>query len=230
MPSCRGNIMKILAVSDLHGKIKPLIDYLEKNRVDLIIIAGDITNFGPVELGEEILNEISSFNTPVLAIPGNCDPDSIYVNMDNSQAINIHARGTIMKNIGICGFGGSNPTPFDTPLEFEEIEIYDEARKAIEGINGQKITLFVTHAPPYGTKTDLLPNGSHVGSESIRKIIEEFQPTLNICGHIHEAAGTDKIGKTKIINPGELSKGHACLIHIPDDLDNEEVYDEIIKI
>ena len=91
-----------------------------------------------------------------------------------------------------------------------------EARKAYKEIADQKITLFVTHAPPYGTKTDLLPSGDHAGSTSIRKIIEEFQPTLNVCGHIHESRGVDKIGKTKVVNPGELSEGYGCLIDIQD--------------
>jgi uncharacterized protein len=222
--------MKIIAISDLHGDIKPIISYLKDNKVDLIIIAGDITNFGPPELGEDLLNEISSFGIPVLAIPGNCDPESIHVNIDQSQAINIHARNMIIKNIGICGFGGSNPTPFDTPLEFEEIQIYDEAKKVFNGIENEEITLFITHAPPYGTKTDLLPSGSHVGSKSLRKIIEEMQPTLNICGHIHEARGTDKIGNTTIVNPGELSHGYAYLIQISDAPGDEEVKTELIKL
>jgi len=222
--------MKILAVSDLHGDVKPITSYLQNNKVDLIIIAGDITHFGPAELGEDILNEISSFHTPVLAIPGNCDPGSIHVNLDNSQAINIHARNMVIRDIGICGFGGSNPTPFDTPLEFEEIQIYDEAKKALNGIKEQKITLFITHAPPYGTKTDLLPSGAHVGSKSLRRIIEELQPTINICGHIHEARGTDKIGDTYIINPGQISEGHACIIKISDDPKEEEIETEIIQL
>jgi len=224
------HLMRILAVSDLHGDVNPLITYLEDNKVDLIIIAGDITHFGPAELAEDILNELSSFQIPVLAIPGNCDPESLHINIDNSPAINLHARNLVIKNIGLCGFGGSNPTPFNTPLEFEEIQIYDEAKKALEGVTGQKITLFITHAPPYGTKTDLLPSGEHVGSKSLRRIIEELQPTLNICGHIHEARGTDKIGKTQIINPGELSHGHACLIKISDSPDKEEIKTRIIEL
>ncbi len=222
--------MKILAVSDLHGDIKPIIKYLSDNKVDLVIIAGDITNFGPAELGEDILNEISSFQTPVLAIPGNCDPESLHINMDNSNAINIHARNMVIKDVGICGFGGSNPTPFNTPLEFEEVQIYDEAKKALEGIKDEKISLFITHAPPYGTKTDILPSGEHAGSTSVREIIEELQPTLNICGHIHESAGTDKIGNTQIVNPGQLSDGHACLIKIPDLYQGDEIETELIKL
>jgi len=223
--------MKILAVSDIHGKYTKITEYIQKNPVDLIVLTGDITDFGPPELAEEILNEIGSFNIPVLAIPGNCDPVNLYSNIDNSKAINIHGRSVTIKNIGICGFGGSNPTPFNTPLEFDEVEIYDEARKAMEQIKNHKITLLVTHAPPLGTKTDLLPSGEHVGSESIKRVIEEFQPDLNVCGHIHESMGTDKIGETQVVNPGMLSKGYACMISIDDsDEENIKVNPEIIKL
>lgn len=221
--------MKILAVGDVHGNYKKIMEYLKNNKVDLIIITGDITQFGPAELGEEILNEIGSFNVPVLAIPGNCDPESIHSCIDNSRAVSIHARSLLIKDIGICGFGGSNPTPFDTPLEFEEVQIYEEARKVMDEISNEKITLFITHAPPYGTKTDLLPSGEHAGSTSIRKIIEEYQPALNVCGHIHESVGVDKIGKTKVVNPGEISKGHGCLIQI-DDAEDDPVKAEIIEL
>ncbi|HEY0196719.1 MAG TPA: metallophosphoesterase, partial [Methanobacterium sp.] len=110
--------MKILAVGDLHGDHRKIRQYLKHNRVDLLIITGDITQFGPTELVEEILNDLSSFDIPVLAIPGNCDPESIHSKIDNSRAVNIHGRSMVINGIGICGFGGSNPTPFDTPLEF----------------------------------------------------------------------------------------------------------------
>jgi len=222
--------MKILAFGDLHGSYLKVLDYLNGNNLDLIIITGDITDFGPAELGEEILNEISHFNIPLLVIPGNCDPTTIYSKIENSQAINIHGRSVIIKDIGICGFGGSNPTPFNTPLEFEEIQIYDEAVKVFKIVSNQKIILFITHAPPYETKTDLLASGVHVGSKSIRKVIEEFQPTLNICGHIHESKGMDEIGATQVINPGELSDGYGCLIHIDDIKENPEVKAKIIKL
>ncbi len=223
--------MKILAVSDIHGKYIKIIDYLKKNTVDLIVLTGDITDFGPQELAEEILNEISYFDTPVLAIPGNCDPINFYESIDNSKAVNIHGKSVTIKNIGICGFGGSNPTPFNTPLEFDEIEIYDNARRVMEEIKNHEITLFVTHAPPWGTKTDLLPSGKHVGSESLRKIIEEFQPSINLCGHIHESRAIDKIGKTSIINPGMLKEGHVCIINIDDsDEDNIKIITEIINL
>jgi Icc-related predicted phosphoesterase len=220
--------MDILAISDLHGSMeKALHDYLEKNKIDLIVIAGDITNFGPVELAEDILNEISSYNIPVVAVPGNCDPQGVSNQLDNSMAINIHGKSTSLKNVGICGFGGSNPTPFDTPLEFGEAEIFEELDKIMVQIKDQDIKILVTHAPPLNTNADKLPGGGHVGSKSIRKIIEQYQPNINICGHIHEAQSVDKIDETVIINPGQVVTGGACLIHIDDD---NQIYSKIIKL
>ncbi len=215
--------MKILAMGDIHGQCQNILKYLQKNSVDLIVLTGDITHFGPNKLGEEILNEICMFDIPTLAIPGNCDQTCIYEEIENSNAVNLHNKTLIIKNIGFCGFGGSNTTPFDTPLEFAEIQIYQELKKLMKQIETQEIKILVTHAPPYNTKTDLLPSGEHAGSESIRQIIEEFQPSINICGHIHEARAIDKIGKTMIINPGESSYGSASIINI-----NEE--NEIVKI
>lgn len=209
--------MKILAMGDIHGKYQKILNYLPESDADLIILTGDITHFGPPKLGKEILNEMTSFNIPTLVIPGNCDPTSIYSEIENSGAVNIHNKTMIMKDIGICGFGGSNPTPFDTPLEFEDIDIYYELEKLMKQIEDQQIRILVTHAPPYNTKTDLIPSGDHVGSKSVRKIIEEFQPSLNICGHIHEARAVDKIESTIIVNPGESSQGFASIINIKED-------------
>jgi len=209
--------MKILVMGDIHGQCQKIFNYLQKNKVDLIILTGDITNFGPFKLCKEILNEICLFDIPTLVIPGNCDPTGIYEEIENSNAINIHNKTIIIKNMGICGFGGSNPTPFDTPLEFEEVQIYQEIEKLMKQIENQEIKILVTHAPPYNTKTDLIPSGDHVGSKSIRKIIEEFQPSLNLCGHIHEAVAIDKIENTIIVNPGESSQGFASIINIKED-------------
>ncbi|MGZ7044125.1 MAG: metallophosphoesterase family protein [Methanobacterium sp.] len=206
--------MKILVMGDIHGQCQKIFNYLQENKVDLIILTGDITHFGPEKLGEEILNEICVFDIVTLAIPGNCDPLSIYREIENSNAINIHNRSLIIKNIGICGFGGSNTTPFNTPLEFAEILIYSQLEKIMSEIENEEIRILVTHAPPYNTKADILPSGDHAGSESVRRIIEEYQPTLNVCGHIHESKAIDKIGNTIIINPGESSQGYAGMVNI----------------
>ena len=222
--------MKILVMGDIHGQCQNIFKYLQKNRVDLIILTGDITHFGPEKLGEEILNEICIFDILTLAIPGNCDQTYIYGEIESSNAINIHNKSVIMKNMGICGFGGSNTTPFNTPLEFAEIQIYSQLEKLMNEIENEEIRILVTHAPPYNTKADVLPSGEHAGSESIKQIIEEFQPTLNLCGHIHESKTIDKIGNTIIINPGESSQGFAGIVEINEENGNVKISPELIHL
>ncbi len=209
--------MKILAVSDLHGSgIPELHRYLRNNRVDMIVVAGDITNFGPSELVEELLNDLASHNIPVLAVPGNCDPHGTLEKIENSKALNLHARALNIKNMRICGLGGSNPTPFNTPFEFGEDEIQRELDNLMAGMDDE-ISILVTHAPPHGTEVDRIPSGDNVGSTAVRNIIEKHEPCINICGHIHESPGVDRIGKTVIVNPGQLSDGRAALVEISED-------------
>ena len=42
----------------------------------------------------------------------------------------------------------------------------------------------------------------HVGSKAVRQLIEKDQPLIGLHGHIHEARGFVKIGRTLCINPG----------------------------
>ena len=42
----------------------------------------------------------------------------------------------------------------------------------------------------------------HVGSKSVRKFIEKYQPLIGLHGHIHESFASDKIGNTVVVNPG----------------------------
>ncbi len=68
----------------------------------------------------------------------------------------------------------------------------------------------VSHQPPYDTINDQVSPGVHVGSNSIRKFIEEHQPLVCFSGHIHEGTGIDHIGNTAIVNPGSGRQGKLC--------------------
>lgn len=221
--------MNILAISDIHSNENDgLYDYLDKNNVDILIISGDITNFGPVKFVKIFLNKLSEYVNVILAIPGNCDPKEVEKKIDESKAICIHDNAIEYDNIVMYGFGGSNPTPFNTPGEMDENILYDSIKNVLDSKNIEsikissenfphgKISILITHAPPKDTEADKISGGDHVGSESIRKIIEEYKPRLNICGHIHEARAFDMLDETIVINPGTLSDGYGCLIEIDD--------------
>ncbi len=42
----------------------------------------------------------------------------------------------------------------------------------------------------------------HVGSKSVRKFEEKYQPLMGLHGHIHESYASDKLGRTIVVNPG----------------------------
>jgi len=74
----------------------------------------------------------------------------------------------------------------------------------------QHSVIVVAHSPPAYTKLDKAYIGGHVGSPSLRLFIEQAQPSVVFCGHIHEARGIDYIGDTVIANTGAASHGHCA--------------------
>ena len=231
--------MKILAISDLHAKENQrLYDYLEDNNIDLLIVSGDITNFGPPEFAEDFLNKVSDLGPTAVAIPGNCDTKDVLEKINKSKAICAHNDIIEYENLIIYGFGGSNPTPFDTPFEFDDDVIYDHLKKLFnskKAINiGKKekesvgkVDILLTHAPPYDSKVDIIENGTHVGSEAVKKIIDEYQPRISICGHVHESVALDMVGNTVVVNPGMLENGCGCLIQLDE---NNNVIADMIEL
>lgn len=218
--------MKILAISDPHGDYSKIKKIMERaGDFDLAVIVGDITNFGPDEKVEELME---MFDKPVLAIPGNCDQKSILEALDASKAINLHGKAEQIGEIRFIGLGGSNPTPFKTPFELSEEYIENALEGMVcsaENTDDCGTIVLLTHAPPHGTR-DELPFG-HVGSKAIQKFVDRVD--LIVCGHIHEAKGIETVGKTVVVNPGEACKGFCALITI-EEAENKPIDVEFIEV
>jgi uncharacterized protein len=210
--------MRIIAFGDIHmssGETRniPVID-----TADLIILNGDLTNYGSRPEAKTLLDEILSINLSVLALLGNLDRYEINDYLEELN-LNLHGQARLFQGkVCLIGIGGSNTTPFRTPTEFSEEELSTigkqaysqglELKSLAESLHHSHIpVILVTHAPPHGTQLDRLRNGRHVGSRSIRSFIEKYQPELCIAGHIHEGKGVDTIGRTTIINPGMFRQG-----------------------
>ncbi len=199
--------MKLLALSDIHGTwnvsymVEELLSYYE---FDLILVAGDITNFGPPEFAEELLN---SFKKPVLAVPGNCDPPGVLEAVDRSRAVNLHGHIYELGGYRFAGLGGTNGKGFTMGITFDEDYAYSLLRNC-------KDCIFLTHQPPLGILDRA--GGSHIGCRGIRDAILESKPLLVVSGHVHEARGTERMGETLIVNPGPARDGYAALINLSD--------------
>ena len=212
---------KILAISDVHGEENEnLYNYLNNNDIDLVLVLGDITDFGPLEFASTFLEKVAECGVDVIAIPGNCDPKGI-CNAINEVSFCLHNNIIAYGDAILFGYGGSNETPFNTPGEIQDNKIYGDVYELLANYDYvynkdvPKVRILVTHAPPYNTEADKMENGEHVGSSGILKSIHEFEPEINLCGHIHEAKSLSKIGiTTDVANPGMLKDNGAVLIDL----------------
>ncbi|MGC9157041.1 MAG: metallophosphoesterase family protein [Candidatus Micrarchaeia archaeon] len=172
---------------------------------------------------EERLGELGA---KMYVIPGNDDYNEVaeYVAKKAGECVVPFDNKVVeVQGYSLLGYGYSNPTPWRTPREKEEKEIYSDLKKLVEKVDGEK-AIYVIHAPPYKTEIDKAPKlGSdmrqsayefqHVGSVSVRRIIEEVPPSLGLHGHVHESGGIDFVeaknkAKVPVINPGsEYSSG-----------------------
>jgi Icc-related predicted phosphoesterase len=199
--------MKIVSFGDIHMATRNLARMGTVMRdTDLVILSGDLTNFGGVADARQVIDEVRTACSHVLAVPGNLDQREVFPFLEE-QEIALHGKGMVVDGVGIFGCGGSNITPFDTPSELTEDEIYEALRKGYAQVRYQRPLLMICHTPPRRTRCDRLASGTAVGSTAARRFIEEFKPDACISGHIHESAGIDAIGPTTILNAGPFKGG-----------------------
>jgi Icc-related predicted phosphoesterase len=189
---------------------------------------------GELRLWVELADErLAGTETVAYVIPGNDDPWSI----DEVLASGTHvdACDEAVRMVGpheMVSLGYSNRTPWKTPRELDEDEIYSRLRRLADQLEAPERAIFNVHVPPWGSSLDTAfevdedlryvtkggrPHEVATGSPAVRQIIEEVQPLLSLHGHIHESKGVTKIGRTVAINPGsDYGSGHldGCLVHL----------------
>ena len=190
--------MKILAVADIHGaqyRLNLVLKNIERYSPDLLVVCGDITQFGPGELARNFLNQIP---IDTIAVTGNIDTLEVGKAIDDSKATKIELKKVVRKGVSFVGVSGINPDHF---------KLLDEKKM----INNQ--TVLVTHVPPFDTK-DKVFIGMHGGNKELRALIYKYSPRLVISGHIHEDPGFIKIGKTIFVNCSMGKSGEGALIKL----------------
>jgi len=195
--------MQVLIIADIHGSLDSLKRILKNNEhVDLVLVCGDITHYN----SPHITTMLEPFDLEkTLFVPGNCDTIEV-MDVLNEHGVNIHGKTVDINGIRIRGIGGSNPTPFDTPLEYSEEELKEILFK------DKEVDVLVSHAPPKGILDKV--GVSHVGSVAIREYIEEVQPRFVFCGHIHEQEGEETLNNSRIINPGPVTQGKFRIVEL----------------
>ena len=132
-----------------------------------------------------------------------------------------------------CGY--SNPTPWSTPREVPEERLSEIIANAVGSMSDFANVVFNFHPPPFDSTLDECPKldgttdppspvfegGRMVfapaGSTAVREAIERHQPLLGLHGHIHEARGAVRIGRSLCVNPGsEYGEGYlrGCILNL----------------
>lgn len=171
---------------------------------------------------------------PLWLIPGNDDDLSVDPVLNASQyARNVdHQVVELDERHELVSMGDTSMTPWACPRDYPEEHLERVLAELIPQLRDPAGAIFNFHCPPRDTKIDQCPalnedlkirfEGGQVimtsaGSPSIRRRIEEVQPLLSLHGHIHEARGVHKLGRTLCVNPGsEYAEGlmRAALINL----------------
>jgi uncharacterized protein len=157
---------------------------------------------------------------PLYLIPGNDDDFVIDSILNQPGYTPVNADGKVLDMPGdlqLLACGWSNHTPWQTPREETEDELYARLDALAQQVRDPRRAVFMIHVPPHDSGLDTAPLLDEnlrptvsagdvlrgpVGSTAVRRLIETYQPVLAVHGHIHESGGERKIGDTLCINPG----------------------------
>jgi uncharacterized protein len=187
--------MKLLAFSDIHRDVEGAQNLAARSReCDVVVAAGD---FASVHRGlEELVDALSAIETPTVLVPGNNETEAALRTACEgwSAARVLHGEGTEIDGVPFFGLGGGVPvTPWDWSFDLTEEEAAERLSACPEH------AVLVVHSPPKGH----VDGSRRLGSEAVLAAIEQKQPRLVVCGHIHEAAGEQSvIGDSRVLNAG----------------------------
>lgn len=205
-----GKTMEIIALADIHGSVRCLSHVADRlAAADLILIAGDLTNFGNLAQAELVIGQLREYNKNILAVCGNCDlPETGSYLSEKGFSINCNCVEFDGINfVGLSGSIASGQKSFGKTLE----EHFENSLALIEEQTANVNPLvLVTHHPACGTALDTRGDGS----AAICGFIERCQPILAVSGHVHESPCKDTLGQCVLVNPGPFHEGSYATIEI----------------
>ncbi|TFG20154.1 MAG: hypothetical protein EU530_03965 [Promethearchaeota archaeon] len=224
--------MKFLLLADIEG-YTPEFDENFFIDMEFVVIAGDISIGAKnvernAKFYQRIRDKIPS-QIPVYYVPGNREYENVASEFEgipenfhplHNRVISVGCSNG--ENVHLVGFGGALPGIFNN-FVFTE----DEFKNGLENLFGclnfpsKEMVILVVHNPPYSEMLDKIFSGEHIGSHSIREIIEKYNPTYCVCGHVHESQGIEIIGTTKCVNPGASKQGNAAILSLDSELNTK---------
>ncbi len=206
--------MRIAATADLHffsprfGAIQEQL-VLVRDQADLLVIAGDLTNYGKPDEMEPLLNSLVRLRLPIVAVLGNHDYESgsqaELARMMTDAGIKF-LDGTAYERDGV-GFAGTKGFPGGfgrgALTAFGEVEVkafvqaaIDEALKlerAMSQLRSPKRVVVLHYAPigdtVQGEAPEIFP---YLGSSRLAEVIDRHGADMVLHGHAHNGSPDGK--------------------------------------
>jgi Icc-related predicted phosphoesterase len=200
--------MRIAAIGDLHVQEDSVGPYRElssevSNHADVLLLCGDLTNFGKTAEAEILAEDIKSCTIPVLGVLGNHDYEcgqpekvgeilhSAGMRLLDEQAIEIDGVGFAGVKGFLGGYGRGELAPFGEPIVKAFVdEAMNEARKLENQLRTLRTerSVAVLHYSPIVDTIEGEPPAifQYLGSQRLCEPIDRFDHVKAVVhGHAH---------------------------------------------
>jgi len=206
--------MRIAATADLHffspryGAIQDQLAQV-RDQADVLVIAGDLTNYGkPAEM-EELLKSLVRLRLPIVAVLGNhdyeCGSEAELTRMMTQEGIKL-LDGTAYERDGVGfagtkgfpgGFGRSALTSFGEPevKAFVQAAINEAMKleRAMAQLRTEKRVVVLHYAPIAETVQGESPEiYAYLGSSRLAEVVDRNGASMIVHGHAHHGSPDGK--------------------------------------
>jgi Icc-related predicted phosphoesterase len=202
--------MRIAATADLHftpqnyDRIREQMGRV-RDQADVLVIAGDLTNYGKPQEMESLLNALVRVRVPIVAVLGNHDYESGHENdlieMMTTEGIKV-LDGTGYERDGV-GFAGTKGFPGGfgrgvlTAFGEREVKAFVQAaideslklERALSQIRAEKRVVVIHYSPipatVKGEPPELYP---YLGTSRLAEVVDRHGANLVLHGHAHHGS------------------------------------------
>jgi len=212
--------LRVAAIGDLHVMENSVAPYRElfaemSNAADVLVLCGDLTNFGRTSEAEILAEDIRACSIPVVGVLGNHDyecgqPEEVArilhevgMTVLDEQAVEIEGVGFAGVKGFIGGYGRGELAPFGEPILKAVVdEVLNESRKLENQLRSLRTdrSVAVLHYSPTVETLEGEPHEifQYLGSQRLCEPIDRFDHVKAVVhGHAHHGTyeGRTPLGK-----------------------------------
>ena len=220
--------LRVAAIGDLHVQENDSAPYRElfnevSGQADVLVLCGDLTNFGKTSEAEILADDIRACSIPVLGVLGNHDyecgqPEKVAeilheagMTILDDQAVEIEGVGFAGVKGFMGGYGRGELAPFGEPIAKAFVdEAMNEARKLENGLRSLRTerSVAVLHYSPTVETLEGEPPAiyQYLGSQRLADAIDRFDHVKAVVhGHAHHGSYEGRTpGGTPVYNVAQF--------------------------